>query len=78
MYPKKIQSTTVAGYKLLLFSPSSTSYEYSNFQFLKHGRYAQRLCIQNFQIWLLKRLQANLAKQKQHKQNPKQSNLQGN
>jgi hypothetical protein len=36
------------------------------------------LCMQNFQIWLLKGLQANLAKQKQHKQSPKQSNLQGN
>ncbi len=77
MYPKKNQSTTVAGYKLFYFSPSSTGYEYFNFQFLKLGGYAQRLCMQNFQIWLLKKLQANLAKQKQHKQNPKQSNLQG-
>jgi hypothetical protein len=65
--PKKNQSTTVAGYKLFYFAPSSTGYEYSNFQFLKYGRYAQSLCVQNFQIWLLKRLQANLAKQKQHK-----------
>jgi len=31
--------------------------------------------MQNFQIGLLKRLQANLAKQKQHKQNPKQNNF---
>jgi hypothetical protein len=49
-----------------------------NIPIFKIGRYAQRLCIPNFQIWLLKRLQANLAKQKQHMHNPKQSNLQGN
>ncbi len=43
------------------------------FSFWKHGKYAQRLlCMQNFQIWLLERLQDNLAKQKKHKQNPKQ------
>ncbi len=67
MYPQKNQSTTVVGYKYFYFSPLSTSYEYSNFQFLKHVEYAQRLCMQNFQIWLLKRLQSNIAKQRQHK-----------
>jgi hypothetical protein len=78
MYPKKIQSTIIAGYKFLFLFPSSTNYEYSNFQFLKHNGYAQRLCMQSFQIWLFRKLQAKLPKQKQHKQNPKKSNLQGN
>jgi len=42
----------VADYKFFIFFPSSTNYEYSNFQFLKHDKYAQGLCMQNFQIWL--------------------------
>jgi hypothetical protein len=75
---KKNQSTIIAVYNYFYFFPSSTGYEYSNFHFLKHDRYAQWLCMQNFQIWLLRRVQANLPKQKQHKHNPKQSNSQGN
>jgi hypothetical protein len=75
---KKNQSTIVVSYNFYFIFPSFTSYEYSNFQFLKHDRYVQWLCMQNFQIWLLRRLQANLPKQKQHKNNPKQSNFWGN
>jgi len=48
MYLKK-KSTIIANYKYF-FPRSSLGYEYSNFQFLKHDGYAQRLCMQNVQI----------------------------
>jgi hypothetical protein len=34
------------------------SYVYAGFQFSKHGRYAQKICISNFQVYcLIKNLQ---------------------
>jgi hypothetical protein len=54
-------------------------YAYANFQFSKHNKYAQRICMPKFSIiFLLKKnlvkVWSSLLEQNQHEQNSKQSN----
>jgi len=49
------QFTTLACYTFNFLKYSFANYKYAGFQFLEHGKCAQRLCISNFQSCFLKK-----------------------